>query len=423
MTHSRRSVLWEFLTLPSNFGDPEYVCVSAQGVRLTTASGRSLLCGTSGLWNATFGYGHSHITEAIAKELRRASYLGLFRGCSETATRAAEELIVACGPETFGRVIFATSGSAANDLLMKVARQVAQLQGDRSRKLVVGLRGSYHGMTYGALSLTGEELNQDVFAVDRRYVRHVSPFDGGQELRDLCQAEGDRVAALVLEPVLGSGALEVPADFIACAGALADEYGFLLAADEVATGFHRTGPFRASSGWERQPDLLVLSKGLTNGTCAAAVVVASHEICDAYDEQDVALIHGETQAGTPPSAAAIIATLEVAREFAEAERPGKVSIDLDLALNKLVTDSNLFLQLSGVGCFRGITVRPDGERALSEAEVLELVGHVRKAGAVVQPGLGGIQLLPALIYQREDVEELLDCLHAGLQKLQRGLHP
>lgn len=421
MTRLPRRALWEFLIPPGNFGDPDCTCVSAQGVRITTVSGRKLLCGTSGLWNATFGYGNPHITEAIATELERASYLGLFGGGNIAAAHAAEELVLACGPENFGRVIFATSGSAAIDLLMKVARQVAQLRGDRSRKLVVGLRGSYHGMTYGALALTGQELSQDVFAVDRRYVRHVDPFDGGQELRDLCEAEGDRVAALVLEPVLGTGALELPGDFITYAGTLADQYGFLLGADEVATGYHRTGPFLASSVWTRQPDLIVLSKGLTNGTCAAAVVVVCHEVCDVYDKYDVPLVHGETQAGTPPSAAAILATLEVAHEFVEADRPGQVSRELAFALDKLVADTDLSLQLSGVGCFRGVTVRPDGVRALTGPEVTALVAHVRAAGAVVQPGLGGVQLVPALVYQSEDIEELFACLHAGIRKLEQNL--
>lgn len=421
MINLPRRALWEFLTLPSNFGDPDRTCVSAKGVRVSTLAGRELLCGTSGLWNTIFGYGNPHVTEAITRQLESASYLGLFGGGNTVAAQAAEELILACGPETFGRVIFATSGSSANDLLIKVARQVSQLRGDRSRKLIVGLRGSYHGMTYGALSLTGQDLGQDVFAVDRRYIRHVDPFDGGQELRDLCEAEGDRIALLVLEPVLGTGALEVPGDFILKAGALSDQYGFLIAADEVATGYHRTGPFRASNSWDKQPDLLVLSKGLTNGTCAAAVVIVSHDVCDLYDEHDAPLVHGETQAGTPPSSAAIIATLAVAQEFAKANRPKEVSNNIAIALDKLVASANLSLELSGVGCFRGVIVRPDGLRTLTEPEVASLVKHVRTAGAIVQPGLGGLQLVPSLVYQSEDIEELLSCLGTGIRMLERDL--
>jgi adenosylmethionine-8-amino-7-oxononanoate aminotransferase len=417
-----RPTLWEFLVPPSTFGDPDRTYVSATGVRVTTSAGRELLCGTSGLWNVNFGYGHPHITDAIARQLRDASYLGLFRGGSVIAAEAADEIVASCGPATFGRVMFATSGGAANDLLMKVARQVANLRGERSRKLVVGLRGSYHGLTYGALSLTGEELGQDVFAADRRFVRHVDPFDGGDELRQLCEREGDRIAALVLEPVLGTGALQVPPEFIAAAGGLADEYGFLLAADEVATGYHRTGPFRASAAWARQPDLLVLSKGLTNGTCAAAVVVAGLAVCGSYDLNDTPLIHGETQAGTPPTAAAIIATMEVAREFDFAGRPDDVARLLDEGLKKLVANSDVALSLSGVGCFRGVTVHSSAGPHLTGPEVAALVAHTRAAGALVQPGPGGVQLVPALSYGRDDVEELLACLEAGLRSLEKDLH-
>jgi len=409
----RTSALWEYLEPPSAFGDPDRTGVSAAGVRVTMQSGRTLLCGTSGLWNVNFGYGQPAIAEAVRDQLLDASYFGLFRSGSRIAAQAADALLEVCGRDVFARVLFATSGSAANDLVMKLSRQAARLQGDRARNLVVGLRGSYHGQTYGALSLSGEELLQDEFAVDRRYVRHVDPFDGGRELSDLCERDGDRIAVLVLEPVLGSGALVVPDTFVQLAGELADKHGFLLAADEVATGYHRTGPFRASSTWSRQPDLLVLSKGLTNGTCAASAVVASLRACAPFDMHDFPLVHGETQAGTPASCAAMLATLDIAREFEHQERAKNVAVDLDTALAALQARSRLTVSLTGAGAFRGVQVAA-GPDPVSAQMVSELVSATREQGAIVQPGLHGVQLVPALCYTTDEVAELVGCLEAGL---------
>ena len=405
-----RSPLWEFLVAPSAFGDPSRTAVSASGVHVTMADGARLLCGTSGLWNVNFGYGRPEITRAVTAALEQASYLPLFRCAHAPALAAAQALLDACGSAHFARVLFSTSGSAANDVVMKLARHWAQLGGERGRKLVVGLRGSYHGLTYGSFSLTGEELGQDVYGVDRRFVRHVDPFDPA-ELRALCEREGSRIAALVLEPVLGSGALAVPDAVIAEAGRLADEHGFLLVADEVATGFHRTGPLTASGAWLRRPDVLVLSKGLTNGTCAAAALLVADRVCEAFDRADSAFVHGETQAGSPTSAAAILATLDVAAAEAAAGAPQRVATRLDGALRALAAERPE-LALSGVGCFRGVRVG----HGLDGAGVTALVDAVRRSGAIVQPGPGGVQLVPAVTYTDAQVDALVQALADGLDR-------
>ncbi|WP_331272458.1 daptide-type RiPP biosynthesis aminotransferase [Motilibacter aurantiacus] len=409
--------LWEFLVPPSAYGDPSRTAVRASGVRVAMADGSTLLCGTSGLWNVNFGYGNPAIAEAVHAALLDASYLSLFRYGHEYANRAAGALLDAAGPEAFGRVLFSTSGSAANDTVMKLVRQYAVLRGERGRKLVVGLRGSYHGLTYGSSALTGEDLGQELYGVDRRLVRHVSPHDV-EELRALCAREGERIAALVLEPVLGTGAIEVPDAFVAAAGRLADEHGFALVADEVATGFHRTGPFRASAAWARQPDLVVLSKGLTNGTCAASAIVIGRRVVEAFDAADAVFVHGETQAGTPPTAAAILATLQVARETVADGRVEALARRLDAGLQALAAAAGGRVRLTGRGLFRGLVVSGRDGLPLDGPATAALVAETRRAGAIVHNGLGGIQLLPALTYSDAEIDELLGCLADGLSTAQ-----
>ncbi|MEH0528321.1 aminotransferase class III-fold pyridoxal phosphate-dependent enzyme [Streptomyces stelliscabiei] len=195
---------------------------------------------------------------------------------------------------------------------------------------------------------------------------------------------------------------------------LRDEYGFLLVADEVATGFGRTGDFFASQRWSARPDLLVTSKGLTNGTGAAAAVIASHTVADAFDTAGAMLTHGETQAGTPVTCAVILATIAEMRRLDAVALGRALALRLDAELTRLVDEHPWVTGTTGVGCFRSLRLTtPDGE-PLPQARVPELVAAIRTAGAIVHPGVHGIQLFPALTYTDADLTELTDRIRAGL---------
>src|SRR4051794_28494284 len=281
-TTNAPAALWPAL-LPSEQRTRKDLClVGASGHRVRFADGREALCGTSGLWNVNLGYGNEAVAEASARALRDASYLSVFRYSNAYAEAAADTLVDLAGRDRFGRVLFSTSGGAANDAVLKLVRQLHALTGEPGRRVVVGLRGAYHGLTYGGFSLTGENLGQQLYGVDPRFVRHVGPNDVA-ELTDLLAAAGERIAAVVVEPVLGSGTVPLDPDYLAALVALRAEYGFLLVADEVATGFGRTGPMFASSLWPAAPDILITSKGLTNGAAAAAAVLVSHRIARAFE--------------------------------------------------------------------------------------------------------------------------------------------
>ncbi|MFJ9839110.1 daptide-type RiPP biosynthesis aminotransferase [Kitasatospora sp. NPDC101155] len=408
-----RHPLWELLVPASESARPERTLVGAQGVRVNYADGSSALCATSGLWNVNLGYGNRAVAEAVGRALLDASYLSLFRFGHEPGVTAARALLQVCGAEHYGRVLFSTSGGAANDATMKLARQYWALRGEE-RRVVVGLKGSYHGLTYGSHGLTGESLGQTGYAVDRRFIRHVAHDDDGAELSALLRREGPRIAALVVEPVLGSGVLPLSETFLATVQELRREHGFLLVADEVATGFGRTGRYFASEVWEPAPDVLITSKGLTNGACAAAGVVVSHEVCEIFERTDALLVHGETQAGTPPTCAAVVATISEMERLDALAGARAVSAGLDTLLvglqgHPLVTGTR------GTGCFRALRLGRQGAE-LSAADVARVVTEVRRAGAVVQPGPSCVQLVPALVYTDQELAELGTALAAGLDR-------
>jgi adenosylmethionine-8-amino-7-oxononanoate aminotransferase len=407
------SAVAEFFVPPSQFGDPSRTFVSASGTRVEFADGSSALCGTSGLWNTNLGYGDPVIADAIARASAEASYLSLFRYGHAFAESAAQALLRAARPQAFARVLFTTAGGAALDAAIKIARQYALLSGAPRKQLVVGLRGSYHGMTFGAFGLTGEDLGQAAYGVDQRLVRHVDPFDPA-EIERLLRASGPSIASVTIEPILGSGAHVVSDAVIEAILRGRAEHGYLVVADEVASGFGRTGPLFASQAWPERPDLLITSKGLTNGTCAASAVLWSQRVVDAFDAADAMLLHGETQAGTPQSCAAIEATIARFEELDALARGRAVAAQLDAFLDELVADVPAVAAVRGAGCFRAIELRSDDGAPLDAAEIARVVAACRRAGAIVHPGPSCIQLIPALTYEPADLQELFERVRSAV---------
>ncbi|MFC4556173.1 daptide-type RiPP biosynthesis aminotransferase [Georgenia faecalis] len=412
---SRRSALWPALVAPADHGRSDLCATGARGVRVRYDDGTERLCGTSGLWNTPLGYGNEAITQAAAAALTDASYLGVFRYENAYARRAADALVEVAGPAHYQRVMFSTSGGAANDLVTKIVRHYQLVAGRPRRAVVVGLRSSYHGLTFGSFALTGDDLGQALYRVDQRYVRHVTP-NRIDELDELMRRQGDQIAAVVVEPVLGTGALPLERAFVDRLLAHRRTHGYLLVADEVATGFGRTGPFFASAAWSEQPDLLVTSKGLTNGTMAAAAVLLGTEVAEALEGVGAVVSHAETQAGTPPTCAAILATLAEFTRLDAIARGHALGASLDARLARLVEAHPLLESTTGVGLFRALRVRTPQGAALPDAEVPALVGAVRAEGAVVHPGPAGIQLLPALVYTEDELDELVDAVARGLDR-------
>ncbi|MFI8325815.1 daptide-type RiPP biosynthesis aminotransferase [Streptomyces sp. NPDC085529] len=410
------TALWPYLIPPSSHGDDRLCATRAEGHRVTFADGSTVLDADSGLWNANLGYGNERIAEALAEAARNASYLGSFRFENTYARRAAEDLVRVCGPDHYGKVLFSTGGGVANDAVMKLARLYHALQGAPGRNLVVALRGSFHGLTFGGFALTGEDLGQRVYGVDQRLIRHVDPNDTA-ELERLMAALGRQVAAVVVEPVVGTGTVPLDEEYVAALGRLRDEHGFLLVADEVATGFGRTGSYFASESWPGRPDVLVTSKGLTNGACPASALVVAHRVTRVLEEHDTTFAHAETQGATALACAAISATIAEMERLDAVAAGRNVAAWLQQGLTDLVDRHPLATGATGTGCFRTLRLaHPDGT-PLTGADVAALVTRIREAGAIVHPGPSGVQLVPALTYSRDEVAELMTCVEAGLDSL------
>jgi adenosylmethionine-8-amino-7-oxononanoate aminotransferase len=412
--------LWPLMAPSAKRGKPDAIAVSARGVRIRFADGREVLCGSSGLWNCGLGYGNTAIAETVAEALKHASYLSVWGVEHELAHSAAMALVEATKRPEFGRVLFSTSGGAANDMAMKLARQYQVLCKKNERNVVLGLHGGFHGLTYGAFSLSTGQLGQRMYGVDRRSVAHMAA-NSASDLEHVFDKLGERVAAVFVEPVIGSGAIVLEDSYLRRLFDVRRQHGFILVADEVTTGFGRVGPgIFASSSWEEPPDVIVAAKGMTNGTQAASALIVSKLVSERFIEAGAVLGHAETQAGTPPSCAAVLATLAEMRRLDALRRSAVLAAQLERRLSALIGSSPFVSAAVGKGCLWALRLSDESGAPLDQTRTDAIAAMIFDVGALVYSGPSCLQIMPALTYSGEDLDRLLECIATGLATFARS---
>jgi adenosylmethionine-8-amino-7-oxononanoate aminotransferase len=411
---NEKNYLWPVMLAPALHGSQDRCGVSASGVRVTFADGSERLCGTSGLWNTNLGYGNAAVAHAVGEAMSEASYLGAWSFTNTRIRDAADRLVGLAGKSDYARVAFSTSGGSANDLAMKMVRHVQALERRPDRNVILGLQDGFHGMTFGAFALTDANLGHRMYAVDRRFVAHI-PANNSEALVEIVSKNHRQIAALFVEPMLGTGAVALTDEYVRTMFELRSRYGFLIVADEVSTGFARLSRnIFASQEWPASPDLLVIAKAMTNGTVAASAVLMGRRVVDVLVRANATIGHAETQAGTAVVGAALGAVMDEFERLGALERSRSVSDNLDAELSKLVERCDQVFSTSGEGCLRAINLRKPGGELLDAQEVDSTVNSIRASGALVHQGPSCIQILPAFVYTSNDVAELLSRIENGI---------
>jgi adenosylmethionine---8-amino-7-oxononanoate aminotransferase len=294
--------------------------VAAKGAWLELADGRRLLDAISSWWACLHGHGHPELVEAIRAQAEKLDHV-LFAGCThQAAVQIAEDLIEFAAPlahddHRLSRVFFSDNGSTAVEVALKAAYQSWVRRGEPQRTLFLSLEGSYHGDTIGTMSLAEPEPFFSEFGPFLFEVVRVPACADALELA--MQANANRIAGFILEPMIqGAAGMKMhSASFVAAARKLCDQFGVYLIADEVMTGFCRTGKTFAMEHAGVCPDLMALSKGLTSGTMPLAVTLVSEQIYSAFlsDERSKAFFHGHTFCANPIGCAVASASADLIR--------------------------------------------------------------------------------------------------------------
>lgn len=305
-----------------------------QGALLYDEAGRRYIDAISSWWVTLHGHAHPHIAAAIARQAGELEQV-IFAACTHRPAEALAERLAPLLPAGLSRIFYSDDGSTAVEVALKMALQYWANRGQPRRRRFVALEHAYHGDTTAAMAVSAPSYFTAPFApllfpVARAHTAYCyrCPLGLRREschieclgrLRELLAAAGDETAAVIVEPLLqGAGGMIVqPAEFLAGVRRLCDEFGVLLIADEVLTGFGRTGAMFACEHAGVAPDLICLSKGLTGGFLPLAVTACREEIYAAFLSEDRrrTFFHGHSFTANPLGCAAALASLEVfARE-------------------------------------------------------------------------------------------------------------
>jgi adenosylmethionine---8-amino-7-oxononanoate aminotransferase len=331
--HERdRAHVWhpytQMLTQP-----PLLPIVRGEGVYLYTEDGRKILDGISSWWVNIHGHSHPKLNAALAAQAREIEHV-IFAGCTHRPAVELAERLVQVMPPGLNRVFYSDNGSTAVEAAIKMAVQYWRNRGEPQRSGIIALHHAYHGDTVGAMSASEDSIftrafTPLLFPVARAHApycyrcplglkREMCGIDCLGDLERRLEEHGERTAAVLIEPMLqGAGGMIVwPTEFLGGVRRLCDRYGVLLIADEVLTGFGRTGRMFACEHAQVTPDILCLSKALTAGYLPLGVTAATDAIYEAFLSMDrgQAFFHGHSYTANPLACAVAIASLELFRD-------------------------------------------------------------------------------------------------------------
>ena len=423
--------------------DEELVIDHAEGVWVWTQRGQKLMDAFAGLAVVNVGHGRREIAEAIAEQTVRLAYYPTTRQFSNRPAAELAEKLAALTPGDLAYTMFAVSGSEANERSMQIARQYWLACGRSGKHKVVSLQGGYHGATAGTLAVCGlpklAEPYAPLYVPGFAKVSPPHPFrDRGTgtddelvkrraaELREAIVREGpETVSAVILEPILSSGGFIIPPiGWLRAVRAICDALEVLMIADEVITGFGRTGRWFACEHEGVVPDLMSVAKGITSGYVPLSASIARPRLAEAFpDDRTEENVHPNTYAAHPVACAAALANLKIMEQdrlVENAETMGRRLLD---GLGRAVGRSPIVGEVRGRGLLVCVDfVEPDGSgRALDAAHVAELDRLAWERGAIIYARGTVLRLAPPLCITAAEVDQLVSVVAESVADLEKKL--
>jgi adenosylmethionine-8-amino-7-oxononanoate aminotransferase len=387
--------------------------VATEGVRIHLADGRKLIDGISSWWTACHGYNHPHIRAAVEQQFATLPHV-MFAGLvHEPALRLAQRLAKLL-PGDLDRVFFTESGSVAVEVALKMAIQYWRNKGRPEKQRIVYFRHAYHGDTFATMALCDPEEGMHALFAGSMPDQIMAELPSDEAMRRafdlLLETHGERLAAVIIEPLVqGAGGMKVhETQTLAFVAEACRRHEVLLIADEIMTGFGRSGRMFACEEAGITPDIICLSKALTGGTLPLAATVARRHVFEAFlsDDPAAALMHGPTYMANALACAAANASLDLFESEPRLQQVAAIEIQLREELAPC-------RKLAGV-----IDVRVKGAIGAVELsgtiELDVLRRRFAELGVWVRPFGKVLYLMPPFIIAAEDLSTLTAAVHQVL---------
>ncbi len=408
------------------------------GVWLTDVRGRRYIDGLSSLWNVAVGHGRVELADAASDQMRKVAFANGYNGFSnEPAIKLAAKVIDLCY-DNMEALFFANSGGEANEGAFKIARFYWNLQGRHEKVKLIARPGAYHGSTLTTASMTGLPPFWKYFGPLVPNISHTErpgnpesndePNTDGETAEWLEEAilrEGpDTVAAFIAEPVKGAGGVFTPsADYFPHIREICDKYEVLLIADEVITGFGRTGKWFALEHWGVQPDIVSIAKAITSAYIPMSAFIVSEPLADMMKNlpADAKFMHGYTNSAHPAAAAVGLRNLQIIEDENLVENAANMGQRLSDGLHAALDGHPHVANIRSLGLIAGLSLVQNAESNEPFAEPgtgAKVMAHMRDDGGVI-PRIINDELLmaPPLVINEAEVDTMVDAAASAIKKV------
>ncbi|URQ68878.1 aspartate aminotransferase family protein [SAR86 cluster bacterium] len=423
---------WLPFTPNKKFKANPRLLTSAKGMFYKSDDGREVLDGIAGLWCTNAGHCHPKIVAAVQNQAAELDYATAFNMSHPKAFELAEK-VSSLTPKGLDRIFYGNSGSEAVETAMKVALAYHASKGDGQKTKFVGREKGYHGVNFGGVSVGGLTPNRKSFGPLLPGIDHMPhtwdtehmAFSKGQpewglHLADelekiLILQDPSTVAAVIIEPVTGSGGVIVPpVGYLERIREICTKHNVLLIFDEVITGFGRLGCCFAANRFDVRPDMITMAKGLTSAMIPMSAVAFDNSIYDQLMEGPEAMIelfHGYTYSGHPVACAAGIAALDVYEEEGLFDRAKEMEPHFQEAIHSL-KGLNQVIDIRNIGLMGAIHFGSDGLPATEFAA--KVFQHCYDNNVLVRYSGEFLVLSPSLIVEKEHLDTIADALKAAI---------
>ncbi|QUW22548.1 aspartate aminotransferase family protein [Sporosarcina sp. Marseille-Q4063] len=402
---------------------PGFIFTEGKGIYLKDIRGKQVIDGLSSLWNVNIGHGREELGQAAMEQMKKLAFSSAFATNSHEPVIKLAEKVAQMTPGDLTMTFFTSGGSDANDTAFKTARYYWQLKGKSEKKKIISRQKSYHGVSVGASSATGLPAFRDFpsLAPDFYYVDSTI-----ESLKELIAREGaETIAAFISEPVQGSGGVNLPPpNYFKEIREICDQNEILFIADEVITGFGRTGKNFGMENFDAVPDMMVIAKGISSGYAPLGGMVISEKLKNELIElTDGVYMHGYTYSGHPMCCAVALKNLEIIEEENLIENVLNMGAELQKGFKWLEQRHEEIGNIRGIGLLGAVEILKDKETntRFSEPVSLKVVDEALKHGllgrAIIYEGQDTLAFAPPFCINKQEVETIISIIDKSLTEV------